>query len=186
MKSFYRGNGMKQHTYSIIIIGALIIFSIYRRVRRNIGWQELRQGNLWFRTMLFLIIGLLFTAGSIAHPISLISDIVGIVIGISLAYYSATITNFEHRDGRLYYRPNTWIGSAVTVLFLARLFYRFYSMYNLGVFSGNQQMQANNFQNMSSVMGNSWTAGLMLIMFAYYAIYYIILIRKQKHLLQAE
>jgi hypothetical protein len=177
---------MNQHFYSILIIAALILFSIYRRVRRNIGWQELRQGNLMFRTILFLVVGLLFVSGAVFHPISLISDILGILIGVALAHYSATITNFEQREGRLYYRPNTWIGSTVTVIFLARLFYRFYSLYSQGGFSSYQQGQTNGFQNMSGTIGNSWTAGLMLIMFAYYVIYYFLLLRKQKRLLQTD
>jgi hypothetical protein len=177
---------MNQHFYSILIIAALILFSIYRRVRRNIGWQELRQGNLMFRTILFLVVGLLFVSGAVSHPISFISDILGVLIGVALAYYSARITNFEQREGRLYYRPNTWIGSTVTVLFLARLFYRFYSLYSQGGFSSYQQGQTNGFQNMSGAIGNSWTAGLMLIMFAYYVIYYFLLLRKQKRLLQTD
>lgn len=177
---------MNQHFYSILIIAALILFSIYRRVRRNIGWQELRQGNLMFRTILLLVVGLLFVSGAVSHPISLISDILGILIGVALAYYSATITNFEQREGRLYYRPNTWIGSTVTVIFLARLFYRFYSLYSQGGFSSYQQGQSNGFQNMSGAIGNSWTAGLMLIMFAYYVIYYFLLLRKKKHLFQTD
>jgi hypothetical protein len=180
------GFNVNQHYYSILIIAGLILFSIYRRVRRNIGWQELRKGNLVFRTILLLVVGLLFTTGSISHPISFISDIIGILIGVVLAYYSANITNFEQRDGRLYYRPNTWIGSTVTVIFLARLFYRFYSLYSQGGLSSYQQGQANSFQNMSGAMGNSWTAGLMLIMFAYYVIYYIFLLRKQKRMLQTD
>lgn len=177
---------MNQNFYSILIIAALILFSIYRRVRRNIGWQEFREGSLMFRTVFLLVVGLLFVSGAVLHPISLISDILGILIGVALAYYSATVTNFEQREGRLYYRPNTWIGSTVTVIFLARLLYRFYSLYSSGGFSSYQQGQTNGFQNMSGAIGNSWTAGLMLIMFAYYVIYYFLLLRKQKRLVQTD
>jgi hypothetical protein len=160
------------HSYSIFIIIALIIFSIYRRVRRNIGWQKLNQGSLVFRTVLFLIIGLVFLAGGVLHPISLISDVVGVLLGIILANYGAAMTSFEQRDGGHYYRPNIWIGSIVTVIFLVRFIYRFY-----GLFTGGLQQQ-----NMSYTVGNSWTAGLMLIMFAYYINYYRILIKRHKQL----
>jgi hypothetical protein len=176
---------MNQHSYTIIVIIALILFSIFRRVRRNIGWQKLKKGNLVFRTVLFLIIGLVFLAEGIYHPISLISDAVGILLGIILAYYGVTLTRFEQREGRLYYCPNIWIGSLVTVLFLGRFIYRFYELFAGGTLSGLNQGQTKDLQNMGYTFGNSWTAGLMLIMFAYYIIYYTILIKKQKQFSQS-
>jgi len=172
---------MNQHSYTIIIIIALIIFSIYRRVRRNIGWQKLRQGSMLFRIILFLVIGLIFLAEGVFHPVSLISDIVGILLGSLLAYYSVSLTHFEQREGRLYYRPNIWIGSSVIVIFLARFIYRFYGLYAGGALSGVQQSQTNGAQTAGLMLGNSWTTGLMLIMFAYYVIYYTILVKRQKH-----
>lgn len=168
---------MNQHSFTIIGIIALVIFGIYRRIRRNIGWQQLNPRRLMVRTCLFFIIGLAFLAGGISHPISLLSDVVGILVGIILAYYGATLTSFEQRDGRLHYRPNIWIGSTVTLLFLARLFYRFYKMYTVGIVTGLPEEQTIGF-----TIGQSWTAGLMLIMFAYYIFYYLILIKKQKQL----
>lgn len=172
---------MNQHSYTILIIIALIMFSIYRRVRRNIGWQQLNQGKMTFRIVLFVIVGLIFFAEGIFHPISLVSDIVGILLGSILAFYSVTLTNFEQREERLYYRPNIWIGAIVTFIFLARFLYRFYGIFSSGALNGLKQGQANSMQNLSA-LGNSWTSGLMLIMFAYYVIYYVILLKKQKHI----
>ena len=168
---------------TIIIISALLLFSIYRRVRRNIGWQHLIQRKLLIRTFIFLIIGMLFLSGGIFHPINLISDIIGILIGVALAYYGAAMTHFEKRDGGWYFRPNTWIGSAVTAIFFVRIIYRIYNLYMLGDLSKLQQQgQANGFQNMGYAVGNSRSSGLILIMFAYYVTYYLIIIRKQKQL----
>ncbi|WEG13226.1 hypothetical protein PU629_02350 [Pullulanibacillus sp. KACC 23026] len=169
------------HSYSYIIIIALIAWSIYRRVRRNIGWQLLYRGNLVFRIILFTVVGLLFFAEGVVHPISLISNIAGILVGCILAYYGITLTKLEQREGRVYYLPNIWIGSIVTVIFLARFIYRFYGLFSSGVMSG----QSSNMQNMGMTMGNSWTSGLMLIMFAYYIIYYVVLMKKEKRLEKA-
>jgi hypothetical protein len=170
---------MNQHLDKVIIIAAIILFSIYRRVRRNIGWLHLNSRKIKFRTVIFLIIGLIFLAIGAFKPISLISDIVGILIGIGLAYYSGGTTRFEQRDGNWYYRPNTWIGSLVTLIFLGRLFYRFYKLYLHGNLSDMQNGQS--YQNMSNITGSSWTTGLLLIMFAYYVYYNIILLRNLKH-----
>ncbi|MGV3466100.1 MAG: hypothetical protein ACO1OT_12505 [Heyndrickxia sp.] len=173
---------MNQHSYTIIFIIVLVLWSIFRRVRRNIGWQHLNQRKLFIRTVIFFIIGLLFLTGGLAHPVSLISDLVGIILGIILAYYGATITTFEQRDSRLYYRPNIYIGSIVTFLFLGRLIYRFYVIFASGTFSKIQQGQPNDIQNFGYTVGTSWTSGLLLIMFAYYIFYYIILLKKQRQL----
>jgi putative flippase GtrA len=180
---------VQQSSYAIIMISALLLFSIFRRVRRNIGWQQIIQRKLVVRTIIFLVIGSLFISGSAAHPISLISDVIGIMIGVILAYYGARMTNFEERGGTWYYRPNTWIGSLVTALFFARLVYRFYEVYQLrGTIQQiqNSPNEANGFANISSTLGNSWAAGLILIMFAYYVLYYFFILQRQKQLSGAE
>lgn len=185
LKINYRGENMNQHSYSIFIIIALIIFSIYRRIRRNIGWQQLNSKRLIVRIVLFCVIGLIFFAGGIFHPISLLSDIIGILLGSILAFYSVSLTTFEQRNGRYYYCPNIWIGSLVTIIFIARFIYRFYGIYVAGSINQLQQAQSTGTQNFGYTLGNSWTAGLMLIMFAYYVIYYVVLLKKQKRLMKA-
>lgn len=175
---------MGQHSYSIIVIVALILFSMYRRVRRNIGWQPLNPGSLKFRRILFVAIGLLFFVEGASHPVSLISDIAGLALGAGLAFYSAGITDFDFRDGKMLYRPNIWIGSVVTLLFIVRFLARFYGLFASGALNGAGQ--ANSMQNMGYTVGNSWTAGLLLIMFAYYAVYYSIIMNKQKEISQKE
>ncbi|MED3622934.1 CcdC protein domain-containing protein [Neobacillus thermocopriae] len=171
---------MDQHSYMLIMMIALIILSIFKMIRRNIGWQPLNQGLMLFRIVLFFSIGLIFLVEGVFHPISFISDVVGILLGSILAFYSVSVTHFEQREKRLYYRPNIWIGSIVILLFLVRFIYRFYGIVTGGALDLVQQKQANGIQNFSSVLGNSWTAGLMLIMFAYYSIYYILLLKKQR------
>ena len=177
---------MDQNFYKIIIIAALILFSIFRRVRRNIGWQQLNLGRLRVRTAIFFVIGLAFLVAGASHPINLISDVVGILIGIILAYYSGGLTSFERRDGRWFYRQNNWIGSIVIAIFFGRFIYRIYEIYTLGEIAGLPGGQTGGLQNMGNAIGNSWTAGLMLIMFAYYIGYYIYLLRNQKHLSHSE
>lgn len=169
---------MNHHLFSTIVIIALILLGIYRRVRRNIGWQRLKRGNLVIRTVIFLVIGLLFLTAGVSHPISIVSDIIGIILGALLGVYGVNLTRFEQREGRLYYCPNIWVGTGVTLLFLGRLIYRFYTLYSSGALNGGQQ-NPNQFQSMT---GNSWAAGLLLIMFAYYIIYYVVLLKKQKQI----
>jgi hypothetical protein len=162
-----------EHQITVIGVVCLILFAVYRRVRRNFGWQKLNAGRLGFRIALLTVIGLLFMGQSVVHPVSLISDLAGIAIGAAIAYYGASVTEFEKRDGGLHYRPNMWVGTAVTVIFLGRLAYRFYAAYSQAGDGGFASMQF-------GASNNSWASGLILIMFAYYITYYLILLAKQR------
>ncbi|GGH87830.1 disulfide bond formation protein DsbB [Pullulanibacillus pueri] len=174
------------HQYSTVLIIILIAFAIYRRIRRNIGWQPLSLTRLKIRMVLFVVIGLIFFAGSIMHPLSLISDVIGIAIGIGLAYYGIKHTRFETRGGQWFYQPNTWIGGVVTLLFLGRFLYRFYTMYEIGAFNNTQStsLSSGNMDAFNLSGSSPWSTGLILIMFAYYIFYYIHLMRKEKDLEQ--
>lgn len=168
---------MQPQSYSFIIILLLVAFGIYRRVRRNVGWQLLNERRLKVRSIIFLVIGLIFLAEGAFHLVSLISDIIGIGLGAALAYYGAGLTRYEQRKGNWFFMPNTWIGIGVIVLFLGRLAYRLYI-----VFTMEKTIAASHGTtppNMST-FSNSWTSGLLLIMFAYYVFYYTIVIRKHK------
>lgn len=163
---------MSWQTVIYVVIGLFLVQRIYLRVRRSIGWQTLSPRKMRIFTVIFCIVGLIFLAEGALSAISLISDAAGIGIGIALAYFGASLTRFEYREGRWHYRPNIWIGGVVSVLFLARLAYRISDLFTM---AGQDNMQESWKQ-----MSGGWTSGLLLIMFAYYAIYYSILLHKQK------
>jgi hypothetical protein len=170
--------------YSIIpiIIVVFILYRIFLRVRRNIGWQLLNPRKMQVVTAIFFIIGLIFLVEGAFRVISLISSITGILIGAVFAYYGAGMTRFEKRDGQVYYRPNTWMGSLVTAIFLGQLIYSIYDMYTLTKPDGLQGRliltSTHQVQTTSYDVATLWTSGLTLIMFAYYVVYNTILLRK--------
>lgn len=158
-----------------IIIFALLAFFIlhrvYRRLRRNFGWQPLNSRRLQVSTVIMTIFGfILFISGS-SHISSLISDLAGTALGIILATCSAAMTRFEQREGQLHYMPNLWIGMIVTLLFLIRFLFRFYVAFTQTGVSSAEQWQG---------ITGGWTAGLMFVMISYYATYNLFLLRKQK------
>lgn len=166
----------------VFVLGAFIVYRIFLRVRRNITWQPLHPGKIQVFSVVFLIIGLLFLAGGAMHTVSLVSDSAGILIGLLLAVVSASITSFEVREGRLWYRPNLWIGMLVTVLFLGRLAYRLYESYAAGAPAAGQAA-ASVTDRLASIGYDSqypWASGLLLMMIAYYFTYNLILLRKGK------
>lgn len=168
------------HVQAIIfvLLGIFIVYRISMRVRRTIGWQQLQTGKLGTYTVILSIVGLIFFAEGLFHITSLLSNLIGIAAGCVLAYFSAATTRFEQRNGHWFYRSNVWVGGIVTVLFLGRLIYRVYDVYAQTQLPATSQglSLSDRLQDMTG----GWTSGLMLIMFAYYVSYNVILLRRQE------
>ncbi|MBW7453632.1 hypothetical protein K0U00_06230 [Paenibacillus sepulcri] len=158
-----------------LLLGVFIVYRIFLRVRRTFGWQQLNLGKVRIMTVILGVVGLLFFVEGAFDTVSLISNMIGIALGIALACCGAAKTRFERRDGNWRYRPSAWIGGTVTILFLGRLIYRIYDMMQ----SGNLE-QGLQLSDRLKDMGSSWTSGLMLIMFAYYVTCNIILLSRQE------
>ncbi|MFB7141458.1 hypothetical protein ACFCYN_17540 [Gottfriedia sp. NPDC056225] len=172
---------MKQQYMFIGIIILLLAYRIFKRVRRSIGWQQLNKNRMRRSIVIFLIIGALVLLQSGLKPIIITSDIVGILIGIGLAYFASIKTNFEMRNGSWFYNTNIWISGTVTLLFFGRLIYRIYDIYSIEKLHGaTNDVLTNRLQSMAS----GWSAGLMLIMFAYYIVFNLFMMKKEKNLTQ--
>jgi len=167
---------MQTQTIIIALIAIFIVYRIYLRVRRSIGWQQLNAAKLQISSIILTLLGIILVIFGASHPVSLLSDAAGIVIGGILAYYGAAMTRFEQREGRWHYRPSTWIGGIVTALFFVRILYRIYDMFVMT--SSGSGISATD--RLQSIAGG-WSAGLMLILFSYYVAYNVIIMRKQKH-----
>ncbi|MEH7612089.1 MULTISPECIES: hypothetical protein [Bacillaceae] len=173
---------MNQQYIFIGIILLLLVYRIFKRFRRSIGWQQLNKKRILTSTVIFFIIGALILFQGGLKPIILTSDVAGILIGIGLAYFASIKTNFENRNGAWFYHTNIWISGTVTLLFFGRLVYRIYDIYSIEKLNGLQNdVLTNRLQSMAS----GWSAGLMLIMFAYYIVFNLYMIRKEKTLAQA-
>ncbi|ULO05598.1 hypothetical protein H1230_21305 [Paenibacillus sp. 19GGS1-52] len=75
---------MQLQSFIYVIIGAFIVYRIVLRVRRSIGWQTLNLRRMRIFTVIFSIIGLIFLFEGAFHMISLISDAMGILVGVIL------------------------------------------------------------------------------------------------------
>lgn len=172
-----------QHHYSVLIIAVLVIFGIYRRVRRSIGVQVLHPGRLRTRAYLFIVICLLFLVVSYTEPLAYISEAVGILLGLILAYFAMNTTRFERGSKGWMYRQHGWIGAIVIAVFFARLVDKFYEAYSVvGTSSTAAKGSLATAQAHSSLVGDPWTAGMFFILFAYYPCYFLFLARKAKQL----
>lgn len=165
-----------QHYTTIIIIAVLVLFGLYRRVRRTVGFQYLVRRRLTTRVVIFSILALAILAAGAANPMSYVSDAVGLVIGGIIAYISARTTKFEMRNGRWGYFQHLWIGIGLIVLFIGRLAFHFIE---ISQEVGKIQQQASGQNQMSAQsLSDPWTSGILMLLVAYYIGYFAFLLRK--------
>jgi chromate transport protein ChrA len=107
-----------------ILFGGLIAWSIYRRVRRNIGRQKLRPRRITISIVILSVISILLFSLSLPHPHLLLGISGGLLLGALLGFVGLRLTRFETTDEGHFYAPNTQIGIVLSLLFIGRLAYR--------------------------------------------------------------
>jgi hypothetical protein len=112
------------HAFSVLIPVVLIGFGIYRRVKRTIGFQQLRPKRMMFRIVVFAIVGLLILSLAFNHPIQYVGDAVGLLCGLTLGYFGIRHLKFEKREQSWFYRTHGTVEAIVLVLFVGRIAYR--------------------------------------------------------------
>jgi hypothetical protein len=112
------------------LITAIIVFALYRRVRRSIGRQRVQEKRMWVRIGIFMLIAILIAA-SIARDVDLLGILAaGVVCGAALAYVGLRYTRFEITSQGRFYTPHAYIGLVIAGLFLVRFLYRFLGAYD--------------------------------------------------------
>ena len=106
------------------ILLPLFAFSLYRRVRRNIGRQPLRATQLKVRIAMLALATFLITTSLASGVDLLIWMAIGAAAGIALAYWGVKLTRFESSPQGIFYTPNPYLGIAVSMLLIARIGYR--------------------------------------------------------------
>jgi len=119
------------------LFGGLMVWGIYRRVRRNIGRQPLRPRRIIFSIVLFSFLGLLFLAISLTQQPLLLGIGGGLLLGVALGFIGLRLTKFETTEAGHFYTPNTPIGIALSTLLIGRLLYRFWILLNTDLASGH-------------------------------------------------
>jgi hypothetical protein len=113
------------HGPALIVVVAIIAFSLYRRFRSHVGRQPVQPRSMRFRMAL---LGLGAVASLIAPhlaPYARIEELAGIAAGGGLAWWGLSMTRFSADSRQRYYTPNLYLGLAISTLFIARIVYRF-------------------------------------------------------------
>jgi len=112
------------HFATILIIG-IFAWSIYRRVRRNIGRQPLQPRRAKISIVILSAISALIIGTSLQNINLPLGFGAGLLLGGLLGLVGLRLTKFETTDQGHFYTPNTHIGIALSGLFVGRIAYRF-------------------------------------------------------------
>jgi hypothetical protein len=169
---------LSHQTEILVVVTALIAWSVYRRVRRTLHWQPLVKRRLVVRGSVFIVIGMLLLVSTLYHPATAWWDAAGVAAGAALAWLALRNTRYERRDDGWYYRPHGAIGALVILLFLARIAYRLAAAAALwngqGKAAGGLVPAGGAHASAAAASTvDPWTAGAMFILVAYYAVYYL-------------
>ena len=120
-------------TQTFVLLGVLLLVAwrVVTRFRRLIGRQRLSRVRPWVTLTLFPLLSLLLVWASHAHPERLLLLGAGLVAGAVLSLHGLRLTKFEAVPGALYYTPHTYLGVALSLLFVARIAYRLVEVYVL-------------------------------------------------------
>ena len=109
-----------------VLIGGLVAWGIYRRVRRNIGRQKLRPRRITVSIVILSVVTVVLSILSLPQPHLLLGIGSGLMLGVPLGFIGLRLTQFETIGEGHFYTPNTPIGVALSTLFIGRMAYRFW------------------------------------------------------------
>jgi hypothetical protein len=167
------------------LFATLVVFLIYRRLRRTFGRQLMRPTRMRVRIVLLAVIGCTLLPFALRSAQFLAAEITGAALGIGLGLWGAYRTRFQMYQGRLHYLPHTYTGIAVSLLFLGRLVYRIVQYYSLAhAPHATAAVSADSSQALApgSMVQSPLTVGIFFVLIGYYLCYYGWVLWKSKHL----
>jgi hypothetical protein len=172
------------HAMSLLLPAVLIGFGVYRRIRRTVGYQKLEPRRLIVRSVLFTVLGLMIVTLAVRHPIQLVGDAVGLIGGLTLAYYGIRHLKFEKREQGWFYRTHGIVEAIVLALFIGRVVYRIVELALIapgatGPAPGAGGAGANPYGDISR---DPLTSAVFFVLVSYYVRFFTYLLRKAKRL----
>jgi len=173
------------------LFAALIVFALYRRLRRSFGRQPLRPARMILRIVLITVAGCALLPMALLSARYLWAEIAGAALGMGLGSWGAERTRFVAFGGRLHYVPHTYTGIAVSLLFVGRLAFRAVQVYARvqaphaadagGAYVTDAPDPSLAFAP-ASMVRSPLTVGIFFVLAGYYLWYYGSVLWKSKHL----
>ena len=107
----------------VVIIG-IFAWSIYRRMRRNIGRQPLHPRRAIKSIVILSLVSVLIVGTSLQNTNLLLGFGGGLLLSALLGFVGLKLTRFETTNEGHFYTPSTHIGVALSLLLAGRMIYR--------------------------------------------------------------
>jgi hypothetical protein len=157
------------------LIAALVVWALYRRMRRSFGRQRVRDMRMWIRIGVLTLVTTLIAVGIARDGEVLGALVAGMTCGAVLGYVGLRHTKFEMTHEGRFYTPHTYIGLVVTALFVGRLLYRF-----LGVHDGMLPAPAAGRDLAAAYQHSPFTLAVFGVLVGYYVLYYLGILQRTK------
>jgi len=168
---------MDQNFIVPALMTVLVLWAIYRRVRRNVGRQRIEPGRMKFRIGVLGVVAALIAIGALRDWYMLGAMLAGIAAGVLLGWIGLRETKFEASDQDRFYTPHLYIGLFVSGLLIARVAYRFLAVYP----SMHAAAQAD--QNpFAAYQKSPLTLAIFGVVIGYYVFYYAGVLRVSRGL----
>ncbi len=164
---------MDPRLFTPYLIVAIVVWALYRRMRRSFGRQRVRDGRMWVRIGILTLVALLIAA-EVARDVTVLGALLaGIACGAGLAWIGVKYTKLEVTAEGRFYTPHAYIGLVVAALFVGRVLYRFLSVYNGAL------PPAGAGQNLAAAYQHSpFTLAVFGALVGYYVPYYLTILRR--------
>jgi hypothetical protein len=166
------------------LVAALIVFAVYRRLRRSFGRQPLRPRRMVLRMSVLSVLAVLLSPAALRSSAFAGAAVLGLAAGVLLAVFGASRTRFENIGQERYYVPHTYTGIAVSLLFVGRVAYRLLQAYGIAHRAGGPGSGAA--AGATGYVSSPLTLGLFYVLVGYYVYYLGFILWKSKHLKAGE
>jgi heme A synthase len=171
-----QGNG----TITILIVGALILFALFRRAKGLITRQKIRPNTMAVRLGIFAVLGAAILLLTLNNAPILLGDVIGLALGAGLAWVGLRLTTFDRQPDGLYYTPNKYIGIGVFALFAIRLVYKLVVGLSAVDSLAGTTARGAGLNALSQFSSDPLTTAVYFLLIGYYAFYYTMLILRYR------
>jgi len=157
------------------LITAVVVWFLYRRMRRSFGRQRVQDRRMWFRIGILTLVTVLIGATT-ARDVDLLGVLAaGIVCGAALAYVGLRYTKFEVTSQGRFYTPHAYIGLVIAALLVGRFLYRF-----LGTYDGVAPPAAAGRSVVAMYQHSPFLLAAFGAVVGYYVLYYLGVLQRTK------
>lgn len=147
------------------VITSFVAWRVYMRVRRNVGRQPWQPKRMLVRLIIFAVICLLFGLLALMKQEVLIGYAAGLALSLPLGWLAVKLTHLEATAEGRFYTPNTWIGLALSLLFVGRIAYRMIMIFSQPVVQQGPP-------SLDSYVQSPLTFGIFGLTYGFYIMYY--------------